>query len=65
VTDVTGLEGARRLMDLLPRSKADPDDLEARGELQVAAWLAYFYAVDWAIMDVQGLPVGWDLMPRL
>ena len=31
----------------------------------MAAWLAYFYAVDWAIMDAQGLPVGWDLMPRL
>ena len=42
ITDVTGLEGARRLMDLLPRSKADPDDLEARWELQVAAWLSYF-----------------------
>jgi len=42
VTDVTGLEGARRLMDLLPRSEADPDDLGARGELQVAAWLSYF-----------------------
>jgi maleylacetate reductase len=42
VTDVTGLEGARRLMDLLPRSEADPDSLEVRGELQVAAWLSYF-----------------------
>src|SRR4028118_935609 len=42
VTDVTGLEGARRLMDLLPRSKADPDSLEVRRELQVAAWLSYF-----------------------
>jgi len=29
-------------MDLLPRSEADPDDLGARGELQVAAWLSYF-----------------------
>ncbi len=42
VTDVTGLEGARRLVGLLPRSKADPGDLEARADLQVAAWLAYF-----------------------
>ena len=42
ITDVTGLEGARRLMGLLPRTKADPDDLEVRAELQVAAWLAYF-----------------------
>lgn len=42
VTDVTGLEGAGRLMRLLPISKADPEDLEARAELQVAAWLSYF-----------------------
>jgi maleylacetate reductase len=42
VTDVTGAEGARRLMELLPESKADPDDLGSRGELQVAAWLSYF-----------------------
>src|SRR4028119_1704132 len=42
VTDVTGLEGARRLMDLLPISKARPEDLGARAELQVAAWLSYF-----------------------
>ena len=42
VTDVTGLEGAGRLMDLLPLSRAKPDDLEVRGELQVAAWLSYF-----------------------
>ena len=42
VTDVTGLEGARRLMELLPLSKAKPEDLEARAGLQVAAWLAYF-----------------------
>lgn len=42
VTDVTGLEGASRLMGLLPVSRGRPDDLEARAELQVAAWLAYF-----------------------
>ena len=42
VTDVTGLEGARRLMDLLPLSRAKPDDVESRAELQVAAWLSYF-----------------------
>lgn len=42
VTDVTGLEGMRRLSEYLPRSKKDPDDLEARSELQVAAWLSYF-----------------------
>ncbi len=42
VTDVAGLEGAGRLMGLLPRSKKDPENLEARAGLQVAAWLAYF-----------------------
>ncbi|CAN5587345.1 hypothetical protein BH24ACT22_BH24ACT22_18350 [soil metagenome] len=42
VTDVTGLEGARKLMDLLPRSKNDPEDLNVRAELQIAAWLSYF-----------------------
>ena len=42
ITDVTGLEGARRLMDYLPRSKQAPEDLEVRLELQLAAWLAYF-----------------------
>ena len=42
VTDVTGLEAARRLVELLPRSKAEPDDVDVRAELQVAAWLAYF-----------------------
>src|SRR5829696_1049900 len=42
VTDVTGAEGARRLLAYLPRSKEDPEDVDARGELQVAAWLAYF-----------------------
>jgi maleylacetate reductase len=42
VTDVTGLEGARRLMEYLPQSKRTPNDLEVRLELQLAAWLAYF-----------------------
>jgi alcohol dehydrogenase class IV len=42
VTDVTGAEGARRLVAYLPRSREEPDDVEVRGKLQVAAWLAYF-----------------------
>ena len=42
VTDVTGLEGVRRLFEYLPRSKAAPDDLDTRAELQIAAWLSYF-----------------------
>jgi maleylacetate reductase len=42
VTDVTGLEGARRLMEYLPRSRREPEDLDVRLELQLAAWLSYF-----------------------
>ena len=42
VTDVTGLEGARRLVQYLPRGKEAPEDLDLRLELQLAAWLAYF-----------------------
>jgi maleylacetate reductase len=42
ITDVTGAEGARRLVACLPRSREEPEDVEVRGELQVAAWLAYF-----------------------
>ena len=42
ITDVTGLEGASRLMNYLPRSKQEPDNTEIRLELQLAAWLAYF-----------------------
>lgn len=41
-TDVTGLEGARRLFQYLPRTRKKPADAEVRAELQVAAWLAYF-----------------------
>jgi alcohol dehydrogenase class IV len=42
ITDVTGLEGARRLMRYLPLSRREPEALEARLELQLAAWLSYF-----------------------
>jgi maleylacetate reductase len=42
ITDVTGLEGARRLIEYLPLSQREPEDLETRLELQLAAWLSYF-----------------------
>jgi len=29
----------------------------------LALWAAYFYAMDRYIMNAQGLPVGYDLMP--
>ena len=46
ITDVTGLEGARRLVHYLPLSKREPEDLGARLKLQIAAWLAYFGPVN-------------------
>lgn len=42
VTDVTGAEGARRLVEYLPRSRENPEDLDLRAALQIAAWLSYF-----------------------
>jgi maleylacetate reductase len=42
IIDVTGLEGAQRLRKYLPLSKREPEDLEARLELQLASWLSYF-----------------------
>jgi alcohol dehydrogenase class IV len=42
IEDVVGLEGARRLVEYLPRSKEEPEDLDLRLELQLAAWMAYF-----------------------
>ena len=42
ITDVTGLEGARRLMEYLPHSRREPEELSVRLELQLAAWLSYF-----------------------
>ena len=42
IEDVLGLDGAGRLMEYLPRSKAAPEDVGMRHELQLAAWMAYF-----------------------
>jgi maleylacetate reductase len=42
VEDVMGLEGARRLVAYLPRSKEAPEDMDVRHELQLASWMAYF-----------------------
>ena len=46
ITDVTGLEGAKKLLQYLPRCKSDPEDLQTRLELQLAAWLSYFGPVN-------------------
>lgn len=42
IEDVMGLEGARRLVDCLSRSREMPENVEVRHELQLAAWMAYF-----------------------
>ena len=42
VEDVMGLEGMKRLVDYLPRSKEEPEDVGLRHELQLASWMAYF-----------------------
>jgi alcohol dehydrogenase class IV len=42
IEDVMGLEGAKRLVDYLPRSKDEPEDVGLRHELQLASWMAYF-----------------------
>jgi maleylacetate reductase len=42
IEDVMGLEGARRLVAYLPRSKETPEDVGVRHELQLASWIAYF-----------------------
>ena len=42
ITDVTGLKGTRRLIEYLPLSRREPEDLDVRLELQLASWLAYF-----------------------
>ena len=39
-TDTLALEALRRLRAALPRTKAQPDDLDARLECQLAAWMS-------------------------
>jgi len=40
-SDVMALEAVRRLFDSLPRAKADPSDISARTENQLAAWFSF------------------------
>jgi maleylacetate reductase len=42
INDVLALEAIRKLFANLPRSKEHPDDLTARTELQIAAWMSFF-----------------------
>ncbi len=42
VNDVLALQAIRGLFEFLPRSKAEPDSLDARQQCQIAAWMSYF-----------------------
>lgn len=42
IEDILGLEGMSRLIEYLPRSKEEPEDVGIRHELQLASWIAYF-----------------------
>ncbi|MBA2679747.1 MAG: iron-containing alcohol dehydrogenase [Ktedonobacteraceae bacterium] len=42
INDVLALEAICKLFKFLPHSQAHPDDLEARTELQIAAWMSIF-----------------------
>jgi len=46
VNDVLALEAIRKLFAYLPHSKSHPDDLDARTELQLAAWMSFFGEVN-------------------
>ena len=46
INDVLALEAIRKLFTYLPHSKAHPDDLDARTELQLAAWMSFFGEVN-------------------
>lgn len=46
INDVLALEAIRKLFEYLPRSKANPDDLDARTELQLASWMSFFGEVN-------------------
>ncbi len=46
INDVLALEAIRKLFVYLPRVKAQPDDLDARTELQLASWMSFFGEVN-------------------
>jgi len=46
INDVLALESIKRLFAYLPRTKAQPDNLDARTELQLASWLSFFGEVN-------------------
>lgn len=46
ISDVLALEAIRRLFAELPNCMENPDDLEIRTELQLAAWMSFFGEVN-------------------
>ncbi len=46
INDVLALEAIRKLFSYLPHVKAQPDDLDARTELQLASWMSFFGEVN-------------------
>ncbi len=42
VSDVLALQALHDLFEFLPRTKAEPDDVEARLRCQLATWMSYF-----------------------
>jgi maleylacetate reductase len=42
LVDAVVLDGIRRMVDALPRSRANPQDLEARRDCQIASWLCSY-----------------------
>jgi alcohol dehydrogenase class IV len=46
INDALAVEAIRKLFEYLPRSKAHTDNLHARTELQLAAWMSFFGEVN-------------------
>jgi alcohol dehydrogenase len=42
VNDVLAIRAIQSLFECLPRSRAEPEDLESRQRCQIAAWMSYF-----------------------
>ena len=65
VSDALAMEAIRRLRRHLPDSIADPDNLDARGECQIAAWMSIFGMANVGVRlsHVLGHQIGarWDV----
>lgn len=46
INDVLALEAIHKLFEYLPKTKAQPDDLNARTELELASWMSFFGEVN-------------------